>query len=69
MYFNEITSHIAHILDVFMSAQNIRECLGFGYSVLHRGTSLGQLKLLCTKSSKYTATPSQCVTSVITTGS
>lgn len=47
MYFNEITSHIAHILDVFMSAQNIRECLGFGYSVLHRGTSLGQLKLLC----------------------
>lgn len=37
MYFNEITSHIAHILDVFMSAQNIRECLGFGYSVLHRG--------------------------------
>lgn len=42
MYFNEITSHISHILDVFMSAQNIRECLGFGYSVLHRGTSLGQ---------------------------
>lgn len=42
MYFNEIISHIAHILDVFVSVQNIRECLGFGYSVLHRGTSLGQ---------------------------